>query len=178
MSTYYTGKGDEGSTGVLANTRLPKSDSLIEAIGSIDELNSSIGIALFYTHDNELRRELKLIQNDLFVIGVSLASFGNLSDKKLRDDAIVRVESGIKRMDGKLPELKEFVIPGGSEASIHMHLARAIARRAERNIVTASQKHTIDRQVLAYMNRLSSFLFVAGLYLNFIDKIEEEHPTY
>jgi cob(I)alamin adenosyltransferase len=177
---HYTGTGDKGSTGVLASGRLPKSDALIDAIGNVDETNSSIGICLYYVRDEQLRNELKIVQNDLFVIGANLASLGNPAVKKgiMNPDAVVRLEKAIERMEAKLPDLKKFILPGGNEGAVHLHLARSIARRAERKVDLVAEKYKLDDAVTAYMNRLSSFLFVASRYLNFNEGIEEEHPTY
>lgn len=179
-STYYTGKGDKGDTGILAKERVSKSDVLIDAIGNVDELNSYMGIAIFYIHDNPLRKTLMGIQNELFVIGANLASVEEkkIAEARLDDGAIIRLEEQLKRLGERLPDLKQFVLPGGSEGAVHLHFARALARRAERRIVAASEKYPVDKRVIAYMNRLSSFLFVAALYLNYSEGMDEQHPTY
>ena len=180
MSGYYTGKGDDGTTGLLAKGRVHKSDAIIDAIGAVDELNSSIGIALFYIHDDLVRLELKLIQNDLFVIGANLASIDEkkISEARVDAESIVRIENSIKSFGDKMPPLKKFVLPGGGEGSVHLHMSRAVARRAEREIAKASKSYKVDKVVGAYINRLSSFLFVAALYLNYIEGIKEDSPTY
>ncbi len=180
MTTFYTGKGDKGDTSIMGGEKLSKEDVLIEAIGDVDELNSCTGIALFYVRDEQVRYELKAVQNDLFTIGAILADAMQKSPKKLSIDKskLDRLESAIKTMGDKVPELKKFVIPGGSEGAIHTHLARAVARRAERKVVAASKKYNIDQNVLSYMNRLSSFFFAVALYLNFSNGVEESHPVY
>jgi cob(I)alamin adenosyltransferase len=177
---HYTGAGDKGSTGILASGRIPKSDDLIDAIGNIDETNSSIGVCLYYIRDENLRSELRMVQNDLFVIGANLASLGNPAIKKaiMNPEAVKRLEKAIDRMGEKLPDLKQFVLPGGNEGAVHLHLARSVARRAERKVDLIANKYKLDDAVTAYMNRLSSFLFVASRYLNYSEGIEEEHPTY
>ncbi len=179
-SRYYTGSGDKGETGIPAGGRVAKSDALIDAVGSVDELNSSIGVSLFYVHDDNVRKLLRGIQNELFIIGANLASTEASKPEKamLDDEAVIRLEEQIKRFGEKLPDLKQFVIPSGCEGAVHLHLARAIARRAERKIVAASERYGIDKRVIAYMNRLSSFLFVTALYLNYSEGVDEEHPTY
>ena len=184
-SKYFTGTGDNGDTGLLGNVRVPKSDDLIEAIGSVDELNGWIGLSLFYIRDDSVRKILRVVQNELFVIGASLAMPGaeKISKARLDDNAIIRLEEGIRRFGGRMPDLKQFVIPGGCEGSVHLHLARAVARRSERAVVAASTKRAansraVEKRVIAYLNRLSSLLFVLALYLNFIEGIDEEHPTY
>ncbi|MDE1825757.1 MAG: cob(I)yrinic acid a,c-diamide adenosyltransferase [Candidatus Micrarchaeota archaeon] len=180
MTKYYTGKGDNGSTSIMGGTSVPKGDILIEAIGDVDELNSSIGISLFYVRDDTLREQLKLIQNELFSIGALLASVesANFSKAKVEPKQVQRLEEAIKSMGAKMPELTKFVLPAGSEESSHIHLSRSIARRAERHISAAAQKYKIDGNLLAYMNRLSSFLFTAALYLNFQNGVEESNPMY
>lgn len=177
---YYTRRGDEGYSGVLGKGRFAKNDPIFAAIGEVDELNSAIGIALYYTHDDMVRSQLKEIQNELFIVGASIASLQNLkvAKAKLSDGAVDRLEEAIDDMDRRIPELKKFVIPGGCEAAVHLHLARAVARRAERSVIAASEKHKIDANLKGYMNRLSSYLFVAAIYLNYTEGIKETHPTY
>jgi cob(I)alamin adenosyltransferase len=178
--SYYTRKGDEGFSGLLGECRFPKNDSIFAAIGGVDELNSAIGVALYYTHDDMVRSQLKEIQNDLFIIGAAIASLQKtkLSKAQLSDGAVGRLEKAIDDMARRVPELKKFVIPGGCEAAVHLHLARSIARRAERSVVAASEKHNINANLKSYMNRLSSYLFVAAVYLNYTEGIKESHPTY
>jgi cob(I)alamin adenosyltransferase len=177
---YYTRKGDEGFSGLIGEGRFAKSDLIFDAIGEVDELNSAIGVALHYTHDDMVRSQLKEIQNELFIVGASVASLQNskVAKSKLSDGAVTRLEEAIDDMDRRVPEAKKFVIPGGCEAAVHLHLARAIARRAERRVVAASEKHKIGANLKSYMNRLSSYLFVAALYLNYTEGIKETHPTY
>jgi cob(I)alamin adenosyltransferase len=177
---YYTGTGDKGDTGLLANYRVSKGDVLIEAIGNIDELNSYIGIAIFHIRNDQLRAMLKHVQNELFIIGANLASGDSKKIEKviIDDKAIVRLEENIEKLSAPMPHLKQFVMPGGCDGAVHLHFARALARRAERRIVSVSERYDLDKGVIAYVNRLSSFLFVAALYLNYTEGIEEEHPTY
>ncbi|MDE1860396.1 MAG: cob(I)yrinic acid a,c-diamide adenosyltransferase [Candidatus Micrarchaeota archaeon] len=180
VTLYYTGKGDKGDTGVLANCRVTKDNELVEAIGAVDELNSHVGTAILYIHDENVRMNLKLIQNDLFIIGAGLASAEGAKIKKaeLGREHLERLEREINAMGRELPELRKFVLPGGGEGAVHLHMARAVARRAERRIVSASKRYKIEENVLAYANRLSSFFFVAALYLNYKEGVEEAHPTY
>ncbi len=180
MTKYYTGRGDDGTTGILSGKRVSKSDKLIEAIGNLDELNSAIGVALSHIDDEVVAKELKSIQNDLFVLGANLASTnGEKADKaQIKQESLGELESSIKALGEKTPELKQFVLPGGSKASSHLHLARAIARRAERSVIAAGDDYKIDKVAIAYLNRLSSYLFAAALYLNFKNRAEESHPSY
>jgi len=177
---YYTRNGDDGYTSLLGKSRFPKHDPIFEAIGNIDELNSAMGVALYYIHDDLVRREVKAIQNDLFVIGTILASFKDkkIKKKKLNDGVVDRLEKAIDEMEERTPKLTNFVIPGGCEGSVHLHVARAIARRAERSIFSASNKHKIKMEVSSYIARLSSYLFVAAIYLNYVSQVKETHPIH
>jgi cob(I)alamin adenosyltransferase len=176
---YYTGKGDAGRTGLLGACNCNKNDPIFAAIGDIDELNSAVGTALYYTHDDMVRGELKMVQNDLFVIGASLASIKGVPKKtKLEDDAVGRLEKAIGDIGRRIPAPKKFVIPGGCEGAVHLHIARAVARRAERSAVAVPAKYKVCPEVKEYLNRLSSYLFAAAIYLNYTEEIDESHPTY
>src|SRR5689334_14473780 len=135
MSNFYTGKGDNGSSSIMNGTKLGKSDILMEAIGDLDELNSSIGVSLFYVHDEQTRDSLRLIQNELFSLGALLAAVDSkeFNKAKIEKKQIERLELDIENMASKMPELKKFVLPAGSEESSHIHLSRSIARRADRH---------------------------------------------
>ena len=181
MSTrYFTGRGDDGTTGILSSKRVRKDDSLIEAIGNLDELNSAIGVAIVHITDQSVRSQLVIIQNTIFIVGANLAS---TNDKKvdkaqIRPQAKVELEASISELSNKIPELRQFVLPGGTTGSSQLHMARAVARRCERSAVAASKDYKVDGGVIAYLNRLSSYLFVAALYLNHLNGMEERHPTY
>ncbi len=180
MSEFYTGTGDEGKTGILADKRISKSDLLMDAIGSVDELNSYLGVVYCYTKDSIIREELLKIQNDLFIIGANLASLssGKIEKAELQEERLRRVEEFIELLGKQIPPLKEFVIPGGCEAAVHMHTARSIARRMERDIIKASNQYALDKMLTSYANRLSSAFFTAALYLNIKENIVEKHPIY
>ncbi len=179
MTKYYTGTGDKGDTSTLS-AKVPKSSSIIEAIGAVDELNSAIGVAYCKINDSGVKKELEAVQNDLFIIGAGLAGIGNENVKKamINEGAVNRLEGSISELSKELPELKAFVIPGGSEAAASLHLARAIARRAERSIVRAADENKVADEAKAYLNRLSSYLFVASLYVNMKAGAKERNPTY
>ncbi len=180
MSEFYTGTGDEGKTGILSGKRLSKSDSLINAIGSVDELNSYLGVVCQYTKDKLILDQLSKIQNDLFIIGANLASLssGSIQKATLKEEKLKSVEEFIALLGTEVPPLKEFVIPNGCEAAVYMHVARSIARRMEREIVYASNNYDLDNSLTSYANRLSSAFFIAALYLNIKNNVEEKHPTY
>ena len=179
-SKYYTGKGDDGSTGMLTPVRVQKDSPVIEAIGSLDELNSYIGVSMFYVRNDLVSRELGIMQNDLFIIGVELARMGTLArgDIVLKENAVARLEEAIASFGAKTPELKKFVMPGGCEGAVHLQYARSLARKAERRIVSASKEAHASKAVHAYLNRLSSLLFVLALYLNSVNGMEERNPMY
>ncbi|MGC8776590.1 MAG: cob(I)yrinic acid a,c-diamide adenosyltransferase [Candidatus Micrarchaeia archaeon] len=179
MPKFYTGNGDKGMTSLVSYGNVPKDDPLVTAIGSVDELNSSIGVALFYTHNERIRKELIEIQNDLFILGADLAcSLTKNKTSSVKKEQVERLEKNIGELGDFVGELKKFVLPGGCEGASHIQLSRAIARRAERDIVSAAKKYTINPEVIRYINRLSSYLFVAALYLNKLEGIEEHHPVY
>lgn len=180
MGTLYTRTGDNGTTGTPSGKRLRKQDLLFGAVGDIDELNSYIGESLFYIHNDTVRGELRRIQNDLFTIGADMVSMGGTEPvkEKFSDGITERLEVAIDDLGKRLPEQRKFVIPGGCEGAVHLHVARAMARRAERSVFAAAEHYGISERVTSYTNRLSSYLFAAALYLNHTEGIDEEHPTY
>ncbi len=180
MTKYYTGTGDDGTTGILADKRVSKADALMAAIGDIDELNSAIGLALSRIDDAAVSAQLRSVQNNLFILGANLASANGkkIDAAQINPKSLPELEVAIKALGDKMPELRQFVLPGGSEASAALHLARSVARRAERSAVAAGKSYNVDRGVIAYLNRLSSYLFAAALYLNHAKGIKESHPDY
>ncbi len=182
MTIFYTGKGDNGKTGTLSGKRVEKSSAVMDAIGDIDELNSSVGIAISSCRHKRLVEMLKDIQNDLFIISAQIASFGSQSGIKglgsIDDKSVKKLADYMDEIGKEVPELKEFVMPGGAEPAAYLHYARAIARRAERSVIRVSDEANVSDSVRSYMNRLSSFLFVAALYANAKERRGEEHPWY
>lgn len=167
----YTKTGDDGTTALIGGTRIPKSHIRIEAYGTVDELNSWIGIIADFliTHSAE-KALLKQIQNILFTVGSSLACDPDKDTKMLipdlHDTDITLLEQEIDRMDGMLPELKNFVLPGGNATASHCHVARCVCRRAERVCVAMTQEgQFVDDRVLVYLNRLSDYLFTLSRYI-------------
>lgn len=178
---YYTGRGDAGKTGLMGECGLDKKDPIFAAIGAVDELNSAIGVALYYTHDDMVRRELRRVQNDLFTIGASLASPAGKKTVKaarLENGAVKRLEDAINDIERRIRPPRKFVIPGGCEGAVHLHVARAVARRAEQGAFTVPKKYGVSDDVKTYLNRLSSYLFAAAIYLNYVEEMAESHPTY
>ena len=167
-----TKTGDDGTTSLSKGERVSKDSPRIAAIGSLDETNSAIGVAMAQNTVEEIAGILKEIQNVLFNVSGELA----VVDKKLdliSSKDIQFLESNIHKLNSSLPLLKEFIFPGGSSASAHLHLARSICRRAERDLVAFGQHESINPLFLTYLNRLSDFLFVAARYQNKKDGGEE-----
>lgn len=181
MTKYYTRSGDTGTTGTLGGPRVAKDSDIAIAVGDVDELNSAIGVAIANLTDPKLASMLVAVQDRLFIIGAELsrASSKSAGGKVSLDPAAVKdLEGAIEEFGSRLPELKKFVLPGGSASSAYLHLSRAICRRAERSVVALSKKSKFNPEIIRYLNRLSSFLFVAALYINRKDGIEESHPNY
>ena len=172
----YTKTGDDGTSGLIGGTRVEKSDSRLEAYGTIDELNSWIGLIKTSALETNVLDTLEFIQNILFEIGSHLATDPN-KISKLRiacsDDDIERVEKEIDRMQNQLPELKNFILPGGSSIAGYVHVARTVCRRSERRINALENSKKLQKQVLVFINRLSDYLFVLARYINFTQGIKE-----
>ncbi len=173
LNRIYTRKGDDGSTALVTGERLRKSDPRVEAYGTIDETNAVVGIARLYTSGwPELDAMLARVQNDLFDLGADLATppKAELKWEPLRIVAaqVERLEREIDTLNADLEPLKSFVLPGGSPAAAHLHLARTVSRRAERLMVamTSEDSEVTSRECLAYVNRLSDFFFVAARWVN------------
>lgn len=173
LNRIYTRKGDDGTTSLVTGERLPKSHLRIEAYGTIDETNAVVGMARLHTGgDVDLDAMLARIQNDLFDLGADLATppAAELKWEPLRIVAsqVTRLEQEIDRLNADLEPLTSFVLPGGSAAAAHLHLARTVSRRAERLMValTEAEPGAIGREAVAYVNRLSDFFFVASRRAN------------
>jgi len=167
----YTRTGDDGQTSLFGGIRVPKNDLRIQAYGSIDELNSLLGIVLSKLADRRAEEFINQIQKDLFLIGSHLA-YADISTAGLTK-RVKEMEKVIDSIDRELPELKNFILPEGTERSALLFFSRAVARRAERKLVALSFQEKVDKQALIYLNRLSDFLFVLGRYLNFKSGITE-----
>ncbi|MFT5708812.1 MAG: cob(I)alamin adenosyltransferase [Oceanospirillaceae bacterium] len=167
LDKIYTRSGDTGKTSLAFGQRLKKSDDHIKALGEIDELNCQVGIVIAHlTVQNELTAEFKYIQNSLFDIGAELAM--NSSEyPPFNQFFIDNLEQKLDRLNAQLPPLKEFILPGGQLSSAHCHLARAVCRRAERQLIALSEKTASFSQPIKYLNRLSDYLFVAARFINF-----------
>jgi len=170
LNKIYTRTGDQGETGLADGSRIAKDSPLSQAIGDVDEANSAIGVALLAIEDPTVRAILASVQNELFDLGADLATPGDdftPTDTTLRVVAaqIDRLERDIDRLNERLEALRSFILPGGAGGSADLHLARAIARRAERSAVAANRDRPLNPLALIYLNRLSDLLFVAARYV-------------
>jgi cob(I)alamin adenosyltransferase len=162
----YTRTGDTGETSLFGGSRIAKNDPRIEAYGTIDELNSFLGIARASWDSSPLDAQLQRVQSDLFDIGAYLASPGTERYRSVDANRIEELEQGIDSMEADLQPLTTFIVPGGSPAAAQLHVARTVCRRAERRVVALEQSSVEMRTTIAYLNRLSDFLFVAARYAN------------
>jgi cob(I)alamin adenosyltransferase len=159
----YTKTGDKGLTSLIGGTRVPKYDLRIESYGTIDELNSYVGLIRDQQINAAQKGVLKEIQDRLFTIGSALASDPEKSKMKIPDLHLSDTELLEKQMDDmnrELPELRHFILPGGNTTVSYCHIARCVCRRAERITVQLSQESFVDEKVIIYLNRLSDYLFV------------------
>ena len=172
----YTKTGDQGQTSLIGGTRVPKHHLRIESYGTVDELNSYIGLIRDQQVSEHQQNLLKEIQDRLFTIGSALASDPEKSKMKIPDlhqEDIELLEKEIDTMTADLPELRHFILPGGSNAVSFCHLARCVCRRAERICVHLSEDSFVDEKVMVYLNRLSDYLFVLSRKSCFDNQIEE-----
>ena len=163
----YTKTGDEGKTSLFDNSRVWKSDERIMSYGAVDELNSSIGIALSLELDNEIKEILIKIQNDLFMVGSDLAN-PNMADKKIRttEKMTIFLEQKIDLLEPQLKPLTSFILPGGTLLASILHLSRTISRRAETHVVELSKSEDINKKAVIYLNRLSDLMFILARIVN------------
>jgi cob(I)alamin adenosyltransferase len=175
LNKIYTRTGDQGTTGLVDGSRVSKHDPLMTAIGDVDEANSAIGVALTALDaGGEAAEMLGRIQNELFDLGADLATPPDAEHGfapqpmalRITASQVERLEQEIDAMNENLQPLNSFILPGGSPAAAHLHLARAISRRAERSAVAAAAARTLNPLALSYINRLSDHLFVMTRYLN------------
>ena len=168
LTRIYTRGGDGGETSLGDGSRVPKLDCRIGAFGAVDELNAALGVVLVdEALPDSLRAPLRQIQNELFDVGSDLSvPFGVTDRLRVEQAAVDRLEQLCDTFNEELPELKSFILPGGTEAAARLHVARTICRRAERDALSADGQHGINPLVLTYLNRLSDFLFIAARAAN------------
>jgi len=167
----YTKGGDKGETGLFGGERVLKDSLRIEAYGTVDELNSFIGLALTEIKDAEIKELLKRIQNDLFTLGSDLAAPDNKKNKTHNISRITKshfkeIEKEIDKFEIKLDELRNFILPGGCKSSALLHICRTICRRVERRVVTLNNKVNLSPEIIIFLNRLSDLFFVLARYEN------------
>lgn len=167
----YTKTGDEGRTSLYGGKRVFKNNIRVNAYGTVDELNSLLGVVFSKIKDEKITDFVGKIQEDLFLIGASLA--GAKSDLSILKSRVAEMEKTIDWADEKLPELKNFILPAGTESASLLFYCRAVARRCERVLVKLDQKEQIDKKLLIYFNRLSDLLFEMARYLNFKASVKE-----
>jgi cob(I)alamin adenosyltransferase len=167
LTRIYTRAGDGGETSLGDGSRVPKLDSRIAAFGTVDELNSLIGLALVGDVPAEIRPILERIQNELFDVGADISVPFELGDRlRVAQSQIDSLEADCDRVNADLPELKSFVLPGGSELAARLHVARTICRRAERDALDAAEQVGLNPLVAIYLNRLSDLLFILARAAN------------
>ena len=167
LTRIYTRGGDRGETSLGDGSRVPKLDRRIAAFGTVDELNSHVGLVLAGDVPDAFRSWLQRVQNDLFDVGADL-SVPVARDERLRitESHVDELERLCDELNAPLPELKSFVLPGGTETAARLHVARAVCRRAEREALAADVEHGVNPLVLTYLNRLSDLLFIAARAAN------------
>lgn len=165
LDRIYTKSGDKGKTSLGSGQRLLKSDLRIQTIGDVDELNSFLGLVVYFTTDEPMKSLLQKIQNDLFDVGADLC-VPDTKKIEITADYVTRLELAIDEYNQDLEPLTSFVLPGGSVVSTYLHLIRTICRRAERSIVALSAEDNVNPYLLSYINRLSDLFFVLARFAN------------
>lgn len=167
LTRIYTRGGDGGETSLGDGSRVPKLDCRIAAFGTVDEVNSLLGLALAGELPDEMRAVLTRIQNELFDVGADISvPFGVADRLRVSQAQVETLEADCDRFNADLPELKSFVLPGGSELAARLHVARAVCRRAERDVLEASEQVELNPLVLVYLNRLSDLFFILARTAN------------
>ena len=178
MALFYTGKGDKGSS-FIDKKKYPKDSSIIETLGDLDELNSLLGV-IRSSAKRDLKQKLFLIQENLFIIQARVAwlMFKKFESPQLTKDKIQKMEQEIDKMEKKIKPERGFIIPGEHELASWLDYARAVSRRAERSAVKLNKIHKLPQELLAYLNRLSSYLYALARLEILKSKIREKKPRY
>ncbi len=171
----YTKTGDKGTTSLFGGSKVSKDHLRIESYGTVDELNASIALVIAHFKNEDVAKELTAIQHLLFNIGSNLAMDPNnkFDLPNVEENDVESLENQIDNWNHQLPDLKNFILPGGSVANAHCHLSRTICRRAERRVVALSQHEDVDQIIIVYLNRLSDYLFVLGRYISLKEGVAE-----
>jgi len=174
MTKIYTKTGDRGETGLFSGERVSKADPLVEAYGTVDELNSVLGIARgLHEPDDRLAQVLRELQAELLHLGADLGS-GHMKAQRINERQIQHQEALIDELTAELPALKGFILPSGHPVAAHLHHSRTVCRRAERLLVRAQKERPIDPLLMRYLNRLSDLLFTLARYANQVHNSAEE----
>ncbi len=167
LTRIYTRAGDAGETSLGDGSRVSKLDGRIAAFGTVDELNSLLGFVLAGEVPGEIREVLERVQNELFDVGADISvPFGIVDRLRVAQTQIDALETDCDRFNAELPELRSFVLPGGSEAAARLHVARTVCRRAERDALAAAEQVELNPLVPVYLNRLSDLLFILARTAN------------
>lgn len=167
LNKIYTRTGDDGTTGLVDGSRRSKHDARFEAIGTVDEANSAIGLAAAALGESEHARALTRVQNDLFDLGADIATPSGVEGAlRVVAEQVGWLELSIDTLNERMPPLTSFILPGGSEAAARVHIARASVRRAERAMCALAGAEPVGAEALSYVNRLSDFLFVLARAIN------------
>jgi cob(I)alamin adenosyltransferase len=171
----YTKTGDGGQTGLVGGSRTSKDSARICAIGEVDELNAVLGLTRCHSAGTPLEEDLSHIQNWLFDLGAELAtpSGSRFVNQAIGDGQITYLEQSIDRQTEQLPPLRQFILPGGSELAAHLHLARAVCRRAERELVRHEREEPLRSEPRIFLNRLSDWLFVSARTANALASVKD-----
>ena len=174
LTKIYTRGGDAGETSLGDGSRVSKLDGRIAAFGTVDELNAVVGQVLAGDCPDEIRRVLRRVQNELFDVGADLSvPMEHEARLRVTQDQIDQLEADCDRFNAELPELRSFVLPGGTRAAAGLHLARTVCRRAEREALVAAGAETVNPGALVYLNRLSDLLFILARAANAAEEHEE-----
>lgn len=183
MSKIYTRSGDKGETSLFTGQRVPKNDPLIEALGSVDECNTAIGLSLSHLPEeekfNQLKEQLIIIQHALFDLGAAIATprtraeQDKINKTRFDEEEIELLEQWIDQMDAELPKLRTFILPGGHPSGASLHLARSVCRRAERQVIPLNHHEDVSDKITCYLNRLSDYLFIASRWTNHLVGVPE-----
>lgn len=163
-SNIYTRTGDKGTTSLVGGMRVPKAHVRLEAYGTIDELNSFVGFLICAVEDEKELETLEFIQNKLFVVGSYLATETEAVSPKaasiITDEHIKGIESRMDEIDNQLPPIRQFILPGGSEAAARAHICRSVCRRAERQMYRVKEEYPVEDNIMTFVNRLSDYFFL------------------
>ena len=174
LTRIYTRGGDGGETSLGDGSRVSKLDCRIGAFGTVDELNAALGVVLAGELPDRLREPLQRVQNELFDVGADLSVPWGVTDRlRVGQGMIDRLEELCDSFNAELPELRSFVLPGGTEAAARLHVARTVCRRAERDVLAGSEEVELNPLVLVYLNRLSDLLFILARSANAAAGVDE-----